>query len=78
MCVAEKILATILNNILMHWIKINSKVSDLQGAFQKGKGADDFLLLLNMLLNQSIKNSGTKKVYILQLDIEKAFDRVWR
>ena len=82
MCVAQEILASILNERLVKWNKNTKQISDWQGAFQKGKAPEEFVLLTKMLLNHGLhmknKPSREKKIYIVKLYVEKAFDRVWR
>ena len=78
MPIAEKVLATIMNTRLMAWNKKNNIISDIQGAFQIGKGPEDTILLLKMLVNTAIKKKKGAKCYLLKLDVEKAFDRIWR
>ena len=78
MPIIEKVLATIMNTRLMTWNKKNGIISDIQGAFQTGKVPEDTILLLKMLVNHAIKKGKNAKCYLLKLDVEKAFDRIWR
>ncbi len=61
----------------MKWNKENNIISDTQGAFQKGKGAEEFVLGLDMYIHQQLQ-TGREYVVMAQIDIEKAFDRVNR
>ena len=54
MCIMEKALANILNTRLTKWNTDNSIISDLQGAFQQGKGAEETILSLKLLITHSI------------------------
>ena len=77
MSVIQKIFVIIMNKRLMKWLEANGKLSDAQGAFQKTRGAEEFFLGFDMLLHQSLRK-GSGMVYVGQLDLEKAFDRVNR
>ncbi len=61
----------------MAWNKRHKIISDTQGAFQKGKGAEEFILGLDMFIHQQLQ-TGNEYLVMTQIDIEKAFARVNR
>ncbi len=77
MSVIQKIFVVVMNKRLMQWIDDNKKLSDLQGAFQLKRGAEEFYLAFDLLLHQNLR-AETGTVYVGQLDLEKAFDRTNR
>ncbi len=77
MGVIQKVMVITLNTRLMHWNKEKSILKDTQGAFQKGKGAEEFALGLEMMIHNELQ-TGREYMVMAQIDIEKAFDRVNR
>ena len=77
MNVTQQILVIVMNTRLMMWNK-NTRISDdTQGAFQKGKGAEEFVLGMDLHIHQQL-SVGREYLIIAHIYIAKAYDRVTR
>ena len=61
---------------LDHWLSINEVISPMLFAFQKGCSSKDSVLALNETIH--FYNERENNVYVLFLDVAKAFDSVWQ
>ena len=72
--VLGKTYTSILNERLSNWVEQNNVLVEEQAGFRKGRSTIDQLLILTEL----IRHRRPKKTYCAFLDIQKAYDRVWR
>jgi len=72
--VLGKTYTSILNERLSNWVEQQAVLVEEQAGFRKGRSTIDQLLILIEL----IRNRRPKKTYCAFLDIQKAYDRVWR
>jgi hypothetical protein len=67
-----KLYTMMMSNRLNSWCENNSKVSDYQAAYRKGKGCEDHIFVLTAALQANV--SKRRKLYALFVDLSKAFD----
>ena len=72
----DKLYNTMLNARITKYLEANGKLHDAQQAFRPGRCTADNILMLDTLLRGRLKQKLT--TYLLFLDIEKAYDSVWR
>ena len=68
MSIIQKIFVIVMNGRLTEFCLEYNKIEDAQGAYQRKKGAEEFLLEFNILLHHSLReNDGP--VIVGQLDL---------
>jgi hypothetical protein len=72
--VVGKIYASVLNNRVTEWIESSGVLVEEQAGFRKDRSTVDQLFILTEI----IRNRRPNKTYCCFLDIQKAYDRVWR
>ena len=72
--VLGKTYTSILNERLSNWVEQNNVLVEEQAGFRKGRSTIDQLLILTEL----IRHRRPKKTICAFLDIQKAYDKVWR
>ena len=63
-----------MHKLFENWLSINEVISPMQFAFQKGCSRKDSVLTLNKTIH--FYNERGNKVYVVFLDVAKAFDSV--
>ena len=71
-----KLFCTVLHERLANFCDHNNIIAKEQAAFRKGYGATDHIYLLKTIVNKYITQNKT--LYTCFVDLEKAFDSVWR
>lgn len=74
LCMAYKIYAEVLKNILEREITRKMLMPESQSGFRKGRGTMDNVFVLNHLV-QRAKRGEKKKVYALFVDLKAVFDK---
>ncbi|MFN9111616.1 MAG: RNA-directed DNA polymerase [Bacteroidota bacterium] len=74
--VLYKTLSILLNNRIVHWIETNRVLRDEQGGFRPGRGCSEQVFSLVEIIRY--RRSLGMKTYCCFVDIQKAFDSVWR
>ena len=74
--ILAKIYSQLLFNRLSIWTQTNSKITDCQFGFQKGKSTIDCIFILHSIVAKTL--SKGEKLYCIFIDYEKAFDKVNR
>jgi len=69
-----KIYASVLNERVTSWIEKSGILVEEQAGFRKNRSVIDQLFILT----ETIRNRKPNKTYCCFLDIQKAYDRVWR
>ncbi|GFO17000.1 reverse transcriptase-like protein [Plakobranchus ocellatus] len=72
----DKVLESIINNRLPHHLEANNPISDTQAGFHKDRQTLDQTVVLENSVKAAKTNSGT--VGTIFLDLEKAYDTMWR
>jgi hypothetical protein len=72
----DKLYNIILNTRLTTYLERESQLHDAQHGFRKGRSATDNIFMLSQILNARMQTK--QDTYLLFLDIEKAYDTVWR
>ena len=67
----HNILVIISDTLLMTWDTGTNNIYDTQGGFKKGKGTEEFIFSLDMLLRTELRN-GREYMTMVQLDTGKA------
>ena len=70
-----KVFEKIVLKRLDKWLKKHNVISNLQGAFQDSCSSKEVVLLLQETISHYTERGNT--VYIILLDVAKAFDSVW-
>ena len=63
-----------MHKLFENWLSINEVISPMQFAFQKGCSSKDSVLTLNKTIH--FYNERGNNVYVVFLDVAKAFDSV--
>ncbi|UYV72418.1 hypothetical protein LAZ67_9003041 [Cordylochernes scorpioides] len=71
----SKLLTTILRNRLNNWIEKREIILENQAGFRKNRSCTDHILLLNSLIQLSLRRKRGK-LYVFFVDLTKAFDTV--
>ena len=74
-CVLSKVFETILNTHILDHLESHSLISDRQYGFRRSRSSGDILSYLTDLWSTALRNYG--ETCVVELDISKAFDRVW-
>ena len=72
--VVGKLYTTILNQRIMNWCESKDVLVEEQAGFRKNRSTIDQLFILHEIVNTRKPN----KTYCCFIDIQKAYDRVWR
>jgi hypothetical protein len=72
--VVGKIYASVLNERVTCWIETSGILVEEQAGFRKNRSVVDQLFILT----ETIRNRKPKKTYCCFIDIQKAYDKVWR
>ena len=72
--VLGKTYTAVLNNRLSNWIENNNILADEQAGFRPNRSITDQLFVLT----ETIRNRRPNKTFCAFLDIQKAYDKVWR
>ena len=72
--VLGKIYASVLNERVTKWIEQKGVLVEEQAGFRKGRSTVDQLFILA----EMIRNRRPRPTYVCFIDIQKAYDRVWR
>ena len=74
--VMAKCFSKIVYNRMSNLVEKNKLLGEIQFAFRGGRRGTDSLFILTQIME--IKKLNKEKVYVLFIDLRKAFDRVWR
>jgi len=74
--VVSKLFEMILNTRMTRWTEMGKKISDEQGGFRPGRGTPDQLFLLSEIWSE--RRERKVRTVTAFIDVEKAYDRVWR
>ena len=66
---------SLINNKVKKYLENNKLINDLQYGFRSSRSTGDLLTCLSSVINTSLHNIG--EACVVELDIAKAFDRVW-
>jgi len=72
--VLGKVYVSVLNERVTRWAENSGVLAEEQAGFRKGRSTTDQLLILTEI----IKNRRPAETYCCFLDVQKAYDRVWR
>lgn len=70
-----KVLDRILHKKITNYLEENNKITELQFGFIKLKSAD---LHLARVVNKAMINNINRVTYVTVVDIEKAYDTIWK
>ena len=71
-----KLFNSIITTRLNNFLEENNLIADEQGGFRKGYSTADHIFTLQTIINKYLENG--KQLYTCFVDLEKAFDSVWR
>ncbi|MFN9109139.1 MAG: reverse transcriptase domain-containing protein [Bacteroidota bacterium] len=74
--VLYKVLSILLNNRIVHWVESKRVLRDEQGGFRPGRGCPEKIFSLVEIIRY--QRSMSMKTYCCFVDIQKAYDSVWR
>nr|CAI5837953.1 unnamed protein product [Callosobruchus analis] len=73
--IMSKVMETVINTQVLNHMDNNNIIHDRQYGFRKHRSTGDLLAYVTNMWNRAIENHGESRA--VELDISKAFDRVW-
>ena len=70
-----KIFTSVLNNRISLWCEHNSKISDAQFGFRKGRSTIDASFILHSIVNRFLNEN--KRLYCTFVDLKQCFDSIY-
>ena len=71
-----RLFARIIKNRLQMVVETRGLLGEMQYGFRRGRSTTDGLFILSQIIELAQKLG--KKVYLIFVDLKKAFDKVWR
>lgn len=71
-----KLIERMINTRLVHFLEVNNLINNNQAAFRKHRSTEDQITYLSQMIEDGFQKK--KSTLVVWVDLEKAFDQVWK